>query len=552
MAVEEAVVNGVRAPIRIHPDQALYSIASYYRDVTFDLTDKMYYKLELIIASTTTCSRRLQATSEDLSKRWAVGKQVASDTVKATTQAFIRSAVHPIEHRFKTKNATLRYNHLRSTFYSDTMFSNTRSVLGNSMAQLFTNDQGFIKVVPMSHKSDAGHALSELIQDVGIPYHMHTDKAKELILGTWKKVCREHGIRMSNTEPHAPQQNRAEGAIQELKRHTSRFMSRTNTPQRLWDFAAVYTAELRNRLALPLYQLHGRTPIDALTGNTPDISEYLDFEWYQPIWIYDSAPFPEQRRNIGRWLGIAHRVGQAMCYWVLPPSGVPIARTTIQAISKDELKTDVISGQLQAYDAEMAIKLGPKLSNDTTSFALNLRLYREDEDNENDDDIEPFEPEACTPNIDAFEADQYDELLLAEPSLPRNNTLLPARVIGRKRDQDGNPVGHYNSNPLLNTRVYLAEFEDGRVAEYGGNMIAEAIYNQIDGEGFDEVLFNEVIGHRKNDDALPAEALDADAAPRRTTKGWDICIEWKDGSSSWHPLCEIKNSFPIHLAEYAM
>jgi len=79
-----------------------------------------------------------------------------------------------------------------------------------------------------------------------------------------------------------------------------------------------------------------------------------------------------------------------------------------------------------------------------------------------------------------------------------------------------------------------------------------AIYNQTNDDGYDEVLFNEVIGHRKNDEALPAEASTVDAVPRRTTKGWDICIKWKDESSSWHPLCEIKNSFPIHLAKYAL
>ena len=206
--------------------------------------------------------------------------------------------------------------------------------------------------------------------------------------------------------------------------------------------------------------------------------------------------------------------------------------------------------QLREYDREIAIKLGPKHNDDATTFAPTIRLYMEDEEDDNGDDIEPYEPEACTPNIDEFEADQYDELLLAEPLLPRNNTLVPARIVGRKRDQEGNPIGHYNANPLLNT--YLAEFDDGHVAEYGANMIAEAIYNQVDSDGFDEVLFNEVIGHRKNADALPAEALSPDTSPRRTTKGWDICIEWKDGSSSWHPLCEVKNSFPIHLAEYAI
>jgi hypothetical protein len=39
----------------------------------------------------------------------------------------------------------------------------------------------------------------------------------------------------------------------------------------------------------------------------------------------------------------------------------------------------------------------------------------------------------------------------------------------------------------------------------------------------------------------------------RTTKGWDICIEWRDGSSiSWHPWNKVKTSFPLQLEEYAM
>jgi hypothetical protein len=35
-----------------------------------------------------------------------------------------------------------------------------------------------------------------------------------------------------------------------------------------------------------------------------------------------------------------------------------------------------------------------------------------------------------------------------------------------------------------------------------------------------------------------------------TKKGWMICISWKDGTSSWHPMSEIKNSYPLQLAEY--
>jgi hypothetical protein len=90
---------------------------SHYHDTMHDMTDRINYKLESIIASATTVNCRLQIMAEDLSKRWAIGKQITSDTVKATTQNFIRNAVHPIECRFKTKNATLRYNQLHSTFY---------------------------------------------------------------------------------------------------------------------------------------------------------------------------------------------------------------------------------------------------------------------------------------------------------------------------------------------------------------------------------------------------------------------------------------------------
>lgn len=148
------------------------------------------------------------------------------------------------------------------------------------MAQVFCTDFGYTKITPMTLKSEAGYALQELIRDIGIPKYMHTDDAKELTLGTWKKVCQEHGIGMSNTEAKSPFQNWAECVIGEIKCHTHRFMSRTRSPKRLWDFRAIYTVELRNRLALPLYGLHGRTPYEILTGNTPDISEYIEYEWY--------------------------------------------------------------------------------------------------------------------------------------------------------------------------------------------------------------------------------------------------------------------------------
>jgi hypothetical protein len=74
--------------------------------------------------------------------------------------------------------------------------------------------------------------------------------------------------------------------------------------------------------------LQGRTPLEALTGETPDISQYLDFGFYDRVWFKEDAGLGEIK--LGRFLGVSHHVGSLMSYWVLPASGIPISRTTVQ------------------------------------------------------------------------------------------------------------------------------------------------------------------------------------------------------------------------------
>ena len=82
--------------------------------------------------------------------------------------------------------------------------------------------------------------------------------------------------------------------------------------------------------------MHGRTPYEMTTGQTPDISEYTEFGFYEMIWYYDEmAVFPKDRRKLGRWLGVAHRIGQALCYYLLNPNAQIIVRSTVQKITQD-------------------------------------------------------------------------------------------------------------------------------------------------------------------------------------------------------------------------
>ncbi len=156
--------------------------------------------IKLNIMSTLSTKRDLFVPGQELAKRWSVGNKDAKNTVKVTSQKFIRNALHPIERRFKTKNLALKYNNLNCQFSSDTFFSNIKSILQNKCGQLFITHFGYAKFTLMKLKSEAPQALKELIQDVGIPRQIHTDGAKELTLGSWKKICQEAGIKMTQTE----------------------------------------------------------------------------------------------------------------------------------------------------------------------------------------------------------------------------------------------------------------------------------------------------------------------------------------------------------------
>ena len=37
---------------------------------------------------------------------------------------------------------------------------------------------------------------------------------------------------------------------------------------------------------------------------------------------------------------------------------------------------------------------------------------------------------------------------------------------------------------------------------------------------------------------------------KRTTRGIELCTQWKDGSTDWVFMKDLKDSYPIELAKY--
>ena len=57
-------------------------------------------------------------------------------------------------------------------------------------------------------------------------------------------------------------------------------MLKKKVTKRLWDYGIKWVCEVMQHTASMSGDLSGRTAIEQLTGETPKISEYLDFTFY--------------------------------------------------------------------------------------------------------------------------------------------------------------------------------------------------------------------------------------------------------------------------------
>ncbi len=108
--------NSTEKMMSSHDSNELRSISSVF---------SLKATVEHAVISGVSTGVKLSVTAQELANNWGVSLSNAEHTLKCTTQHFIRSAVNPIEKRYRTAIQQLRYRQLGSElgkFYSDTMF----------------------------------------------------------------------------------------------------------------------------------------------------------------------------------------------------------------------------------------------------------------------------------------------------------------------------------------------------------------------------------------------------------------------------------------------
>ena len=97
------------------------------------------------------------------------------------------------------------------------------------------------------------------------------------------KNIRRCEIKLHVSSPQRPNKNPAEGLIRELKKRLYCIMTKKKVLHRLWDFSLLWVCKTGNVTVSSSRYANGRSPIEIITDDTPDITELLDFAPYD--WV---------------------------------------------------------------------------------------------------------------------------------------------------------------------------------------------------------------------------------------------------------------------------
>ena len=350
----------------------------------------------------------------------------------------------------------------------------------------------FTKCYGMKRETEVSTTLEDFVRKVGAPYSVRNDNAKAQTSERWKNILRKYQINDKLTEPHHPGQNPAKRRIQDLKSYTKRILDRSGAPSSTWLLCLQYTCMLLNVQAHD--QLNNRTPTEVAFGNTPDLSPFLQFHFYEEVLYLElTASFPAPKEKKGWFVGVTDGIGDALTYWILAENGQLIVRSDVRSAEDDDGENP--NKRVTGRDIEDKDK----------------KSEREDTDEESDPIVS-----------------------LAETAGHEPDTIDPTNLIGTKYvDTFDGTMQKATIEERLSEHEWKVKFLNGGEERRTYNDLINLI-NKTDDDGDHLWSFSRITNHK--------------AHPRHK---WVVEVEWDNGESSWEPLNVIKESDPVTVARYA-
>ena len=248
--------------------------------------------------------------------------EVVKKTLEKTTQLAKMIVRFPLRRHVKARFKWANVTRINETVSTDPLFSNVKSAFDGFIgAQVFYGCTSHcINVYGIKSKGEFHLVYKDFIREHGAPSILRRDNAKEENNAEVLKMHRDLLIKDEFIEPHHPQQNPVESrAIKWLKETSLVLMNRLGVPGPLWYYMLLYLADIHN-ICADKY-LNWSTPIEKRTGVTPDISAYLQFQFWEKLLVLDTEEtWPSSKEKPVRYLGVAHNIGDILTFLVFDVS----------------------------------------------------------------------------------------------------------------------------------------------------------------------------------------------------------------------------------------
>ena len=445
---------------------------------------------------------------------------VPASTVKRTFDCTTRFGRIPmsthLQKTYRSPYPAMNVQRRNEPLATDTVYADTPAVdSGCTSAQFFVGTKSYVcDIYGMKSDKEFSKTLEDVIRTRGAPTKLVSDSAQTEISKKANDILRSLFIGRWQSEAHQQHQNPAERRYQTVKRTANTLMDRFGSPAFTWLLALMYVCFILNHTAIST--LNWRTPLEALTGSTPDISPLLRFHWWEPVYYHlDDSRFPSESPELrGRFVGIAENVGHAMTFKVLTDD-------TNKVIHRSNIRS--------AADP----------------FSKNLRV-----------DPVPADGEAHVPPIIKSPRDRYtvdDEGNVSEHCMP---TFDPEALIGRTfltlpREKDGHQ---------FRARIVRA-IEDHETSHMNDPDRLKFVCS-INNDQFEEIMsYNDIMEFIEKEEANPTvwkfrrivahEGPLTPDHPSWNGSSYNVMIEWENSEVTSEPLAIIAKDDPVTCALYA-
>ena len=238
-----------------------------------------------------------------------VSKERIRTTLEQTTQHYQADKRIPMRKHFRSCFPAAKVRRLPEWYSTDTFISDIPASddgvpghAGCKLVQIYGGlDSELLSAYPMASESSLPDTLREFIREYGAMAGLKSDNAKLETSFAMKDIFRMYLIKDKQSEPHYQHQNPIKRCIQDVKRIIKGIMDRTGCPSSYWLLCLLYVVGLLNVLA----NSKGCIPLTVVTGLLTDVSPYLDFHFWQEVFV----EVPGGGEQLARWCGPSHKQG---------------------------------------------------------------------------------------------------------------------------------------------------------------------------------------------------------------------------------------------------